>query len=240
MRGTKIIKNNYSGTMSMPMILIIIAVLITVCPHIEAQTGSLVSLITKDSHTEKNPIWIWGWSRDGKIGISELCDSGGRGGIIIKTFILNAVNDAVLWERSIDSFDFGDGYSGIPENEITAFFNNFRTVCRQRFRIEINEGRSSAPSGTVISHNRRSYDVTVNSVREEDGMIRRYSVAVETGGRSKTILSKDAFLPALPKFFLYSISPFEERALIILRWSGFSESYGFVYAGCHLTSGFRF
>ena len=217
----------------------ILAVFVTVSPRIEAQTTSSVSLITKDSHTEKNPIWIWGWSRDGKIGISELCDSGGRGGIIIKTFILNAVNDAVLWERSIDSFDYGDGYSGIPENAITAFFNNFQTVCRQLFNIEINERRPLSPSGTVIRHNRRSYEITVNSEKEEDGMIRSYSATAKTGGRSKTILSKDTFLPVLPEFFLYSISPFEERALIILRWSGFSGSYGFVYAGCHLTIGFR-
>jgi len=205
----------------------------------EVITESSVSLITKDSHTEENPIWIWGWSRDGKAGISELCDSGGRGGIIIETFIFDAVNDAVLWERSIDSFDFGDGYSGIPENEITTFFNNFRTVCRQLFDIEIDETRPVAPSKTIIRHNGRSYDIAVNSEKEdEDGMIRRYFVSAETGGRKKTILTKETFLPALPEFFLYSISPFEERALIILRWSGFSESYGFVYAGCHLTSRF--
>jgi len=201
----------------------------------EEIAGSPVSLITKGSHTEENPIWIWGWSRDGKIGISELSDSGGRGGIIINTFIF----DAVLWEHSIDSFDYGDGYSGIPENEITAFFDNFHSTCRQLFDIEIKEVRPMAPSGTVIRHNGRSYDIAVNSAEEdEDGMIRRYSVTAEAGGRTKTILSKDTFLPALPKFSWYSISPLEERALIILRWSGFFESYGLVYTGCHLTVGF--
>jgi hypothetical protein len=205
----------------------------------EEIAGSPVSLITKGSHTEENPIWIWGWSRDGKTGISELSDSGGRGGIIIKTFIFDAVNDAVLWEHSIDSFDYGDGYSGIPENEITAFFDNFHSTCRQLFDIEVKEVRPAAPSGSAIRHNGRSYDIAVNSAEEdEDGMIRRYSVTAEAGGTSKTILSKDTFLPALPKFFRYSISPLEERALIILRWSGFFESYGFVYAGCHLTVGF--
>jgi len=205
----------------------------------EEIAGSPVSLITENSHTEENPIWIWGWSRDGKTGISELCDSGGRGGTIIKTFIFDAVNDTVLWERSIDSFDYGDGYSGIPENEITAFFNNFQSTCRLLFGIEVKEGRPAAPSGTVIRHNGRSYAIAVNSAEEdEDGMIRKYSVVAETGGKSKTILSKDTFLPALLKFSWYSINPFEERALIILRWSGFFESYGFVYTGCHLSIGF--
>ena len=205
----------------------------------EEIAGSPVSLITEGSHTEENPVWIWGWSRDGKTGISELSDSGGRGGTIIKTFIFDAVNDFVLWERSIDSFDYDDGYSGIPENEITAFFDNFQSTCRQLFGIEVKEVRPVVPSGTVIRHNGRTYDIAVNLTDEdEDGMIIKYSVAAETGGRSKTILSKDNYLPALPKFSWYNISPFEERALIILRWSGFSGSYGFVYAGCHLSIGF--
>jgi len=206
----------------------------------EEIAGSPVSPIMEDYHTEEKPIWIWGWSKDGKTGISELSDSGGRGGIIIKTFIFDAVNDTVLWERSIDSFDYGDGYSGIPENEITAFYDNFNSTCRQLFGIEVKEVRPVAPSGSAIRHNGRSYVIAVNSAEEdEDGMIRRYSVAAEAGGRTKTILSKDTFLPALPKFSWYSISPLEERALIILRWSGFSESYGLVYAGCHLSIGFR-
>ena len=204
----------------------------------EEIAGSPGSLITEDSHTEENPIWIWGWSRDGKTGISELSDSGGRGGTIIKTFIFDAVNDAVLWERNIDSFDYGDGYSGIPENEITAFFDNFQNTCRQLFGIEVKEGRPAALSGSAIRHNGKVYDIAINSLEVEDDMIRKYSVVAKTGERSKTILSKDTFLPALPEFSWYSVSPFEERALIILRWSGFSGSYGFVYAGCHLSTGF--
>ena len=240
-------------------ILAVLTIVLTACDRREAQTASRmpaaeadsapanhkeitessVSLITGDSHTEENPIWIWGWSRDGKAGISELSDSGGRGGIIIKTFIFDAVNDTVLWEHTIDSFDYGDGYSGIPENEITAFFDNFQSTCRELFSIEINEARPASASGTAIRHNGRSYDIAVNSAeKDEDNMIRSYSVAAETNGRSKTILSKDTFLPDLPEFSWYSISPFEERALIILRWSGFSGSYGFVYAGCHLSIGF--
>ena len=201
--------------------------------------GSPVSLITEDSHTEENPIWIWGWSRDGKAGISELSDSGGRGGTIIKTFIFNTVDDSVLWEHSIDSFDYGDGYSGIPEKELNAFFDNFQSTCRQLFGMEVKEVRPAAPSGSAIRHNGRSYNIAVNSDEEDiEGMIIRYSVAAETGGKSKTILTKDTFLPALPTFYRYSISPLEERSLIILRWSGFFESYGFVYAGCHLSIGF--
>ena len=222
-------------------VLAIIAIITASCATKKSVTPAAEVNGKNDSltHTAENPIRIWGWSRDGKTGISELSDSGGRGGIIIKTFIFDAVTDTVLWERNIDSFDYGDGYSGIPENEITAFFYNFHSTCRQLFGIEVKEVRPVAPSGSAIKHNGRSYDFAVNSADEdEDGMIRRYSVTVEAGGRTKTILSKDTFLPALPKFSQYSISPLEERALIILRWSGFSESYGFVYAGCHLTVGF--
>jgi len=213
-------------------VLAIAAIITAACATRTAVTNSSFT------HTEENPIRIWGWSRDGKTAISELSDAGGRGGIKIKTFIFNAVDDSVLWERTIDSFDYGDGYGGIPENELTAFFDNFQNACRQLFGIEIREVRPMVPSGSVIRHNGRVYGIAVNSAAAEDGMIRRYSVAAETGGRRKTILSRDTFLPALPEFSLYSISPFEERALIILRWSGFSGSYGFVYAGCHLSTGF--
>jgi hypothetical protein len=191
------------------------------------------------SHTRENPIKIWGWSRDGKVGISELKFNDNRGGIIITAFVFNAVSDTALWERNIDHYDDDGGYSGIPENELNVFFSNFQNVCRQQFGIEIQETRLMVPSGSAIRHNGNTYDIAINSIRVEEDMVRSYSVTAEIGGKRKTILSKDTFLPELPRFSWYSISPFEKRALIIVRWNGLSHSYGFIYAGCHLAAGFR-
>jgi hypothetical protein len=220
-------------------------------PSLQTLTEDLFAFVENESeknnnndlfmfnYTEENPVKIWGWSKNGKVGISELEDAGGRGGIIVRVFVLDVVTDTILWEQKIDSFDFDDGYSGIPENELDAFFGNFQNVCRQQFGINLQEGRLSIPSNTVMRHNGKVFNVIIDADIEIDKLIRRYFVIVETDDKRKTILSTDTFLLNLPIFYRYNISPFEERTLIIGRWWGMSHSFGFIYAGCHLTERFR-
>ena len=190
---------------------------------------------TWDNYSEENPIKVWGWSRDGKVGISEVEFNDTRGGIIITTLVFDADSHTVLWQNNIDSFNYGE--ETIPEKELAIFFNNFQNICRHQFGIEIQETPLIVPSESAMRHNGRTYNITINSTREEERMVRRYFVTAETDGKRKAILSKDTFLPSLPEFSSYSISPFEERALIIFRWASFSHSYGFEYAGCHLSIG---
>jgi hypothetical protein len=197
-----------------------------------------ISAIGILSATADGDVTIWGWTRDGKVGISEIKDAGGRGGIIVTAFVFNTVSDTILWQQEI-GFYHDEGYSSLPEIQTNAFLSNFQNVCRQQFGIEIKETRPMVPSESAMRHNGKTCTIFINPIRVEDDMVRSYSVTAVTGGRRKTILkTEDIYVHALPMFSWYSISPFEERALIIIKWTSMSHSYGFVYAGCHLSIGF--
>jgi len=199
-----------------------------------AESFAQISLKDINSLTDENPLKIWGWSRDGKVGISEL--GSGMRSYTVKVFVFDTVSDKVVWERTFDSYDYDNN---TPENVIIAFFNNFLNVCRQQFEIEIQEKQLLIPSKSAIIHNGKTYNIAINAVKEDEYKIRSYSVVVETNGKRKTILSSGSSLPNSPYFNRYIISPFEERALIILRWDFISHSFGFVYSGCHLSIGFK-
>jgi hypothetical protein len=159
--------------LSIITILVIIAMFFTTCNRGSGRTeGSTQQQTASEEqtqtdaepslqiHTGENPIKIWGWSRDGIVGGSELKDTGGRGGITIRAFVFNTASDTILWEQKIDSFNFDDGYSDIPENEINVFFNNFHNICTQQFGINIQEG-------ILLIPNEKIFNVIINAEAEK-------------------------------------------------------------------------
>ena len=182
------------------------------------------------SQSNEDSVKIWGWSRDGKVGISEIADDGMGG---IRAIVINAINDAVLWERRCAAYDFDQ----------RKLLDEFFRVCRQN-GIQIREERPFAPSGTFIRNNGRIINIIINTVirngfwGEEIGS---YSVIAETGGRRKTILSVNRAEPSILglQFTGYHISPHEERAIIIIKKSLPPYWSGNIYIGCNLLTGFR-
>ena len=233
----------------MKKILIFIMFSLIIGTSLFSQTPEDPILLWEDSIT------IWGWSKNGKVGISEY--SHGQDFPIFKTIIFDAVNDTVLWEKKCN---FTDYYDGSPEsitgegwNQVVTSFNNavsgllqeFQNICKQQHNIVLQETDTVFPLGSSFQYKGRTFNININTfVKEtEDGLFMSYSVLAETDTRKKTVYSSkegSVLYPYPIKFVRYAISPHEERALIIiLTTTKEGEYYRFSYIGCHLSSGFR-
>ena len=171
-------------------------------------------------------IKVFGWSRDGKVAV---LDNNG-----LAAYILNTWDDKVLWGKSYFR-EIVDGK--VPSDRP---LNDLRQACRQ-YGIAITETYPSAPSGSSFQYNGQKYTITVNSTSSRDTYPKNYSVIAEKGGKKKTIFSGQSW-GYLPDFVGYSVSPFGERALIIIYASEPSGEKifdgSFVFIGCHLITGF--
>jgi hypothetical protein len=193
-------------------------------------------------------ITVWGWSRDGKVAVTEALDSGGTGWSITRAFIFNTVNDTVLWENKSAT----ENLWGIDYDRVySAFFDNFQRACRQH---EIVIGNVRQGSGNMITVetkgiNRRYY-LTVDVVPRNsavgsfpDNNIESYSVSVTSGnGRRKTVLTGGRTNAHNISVHGHFLSPDNGRVFIVLAiavpyamLTGGNNNYKF--SGCNLTVG---
>jgi hypothetical protein len=203
--------------------------------------GSFV--FSQDDYGDKylRYIKVLGWSSDGKVAV---LDSDG-----VNAFILNTWNDKVLWEKSYynESYGIGDVTTSGDYGYYDRLITDLRQACGQH-GIAVTETSPHAPSGSSFLYKYQKYTIIVNSVWKDttgsgNKMVVNYSVIAETGGKRKTIFSGKANNLFEPMFVGYSVSPFGERALIIIykpETSGAKALDGsFAYIGCHLITGFR-
>ena len=198
-------------------------------------------------------IKIWGWSNDGRIAYSckKFIDS--RGGSITTAFILNSIDDVILWEDSLDSFNYDE--EDYEENEIykaayVNFIDNFRNKCVQNGIEFLQTDFLNLP----VRHDNQTVNITIEKKEKSDdgwdedmtllfGNIGSYKITAEDRKKEKTIYEKFFRMAAVDVVICgYFISPFENIALIAIGeyirvLEGYDIEYTFI--GCHLSDGFR-
>ena len=198
-----------------------------------------------------SPVKVWGWSSNGKTGISITYDptnGEGRGDTVTKAYILNTVTDSVLWESLINTYDYtNESTWEINEkaynSALTVLVNNFRQQCRH-YAIVIQD---TPLKKDPLAHNSgKQISFKVNAVyedMEDPGKLKSYTVTAQTSdGKSKTIFNKKKIPVPAPytTVSIYGIctSPDNERALVVIleesHWSIFYE-----FSGCILTKGYK-
>ena len=201
-------------------------------------------------------IKIWGWSRDSKIAYSDEREIDGRGGIITTVAILDLINDVILWENSIDTYDYDEDYEESKENieykeAYNNFIINFRNKCEQTGIEFVQTDFLKLP----IRHNNQTVNIIVEtSEKSADdfddewglelwGKIGGYKIIANNQGKTK-IIHENTFEYAIMDVVVcgYFISPFEDRALVVIgecvrTFEGYEILYTFI--GCHLSNGFR-
>lgn len=203
----------------------------------------------KPMYTWSN-IRIWGWSRDSKIAYSNDKYIDGRGGVITTVAIFDLINDVIIWEKMLDSFNYEE-----EENEIiysdayNNFIIDFRKTCEQN-RIEFMQTKFL---NLPIRFNKQTVNIIIESNKKSDvreewesdfyGDIGNYKTIAENQGIKKIIHEKTFSTAAVDVVVCgYFISPFEDRALIVIGeyvrvFEGWDIEY--VFIGCHLSVGFR-
>jgi hypothetical protein len=201
-------------------------------------------------------IIVWGWSRDGKVAVTEKLDGGATGWRITRAFIFDTVNDTVLWEnRSATENLFGVAY----DKAYSAFIDNFQRIRQQhaivlQYAMEVELGRRIRGGNMITAEangiNRRYY-INIDIVPRNsavgsfpDNNIESYTVSVtSSSGRRKTILTGGRTNASNISAYRYYISPDDERVLIVLAkavpyamLTGGNNEY--LFTGCNLMVGF--
>ena len=188
---------------------------------------------------------IWGWSAAGKVAYSIEREVEGRGGKIINFTVFDTVSDDVVVSFGIDTFDIGDDnltseylYSllrdritnAIRANSIVGGGTDFRPFPIRRNNMEY------SCSITNIVHSADNYGFFNDNVS-------KYTVVVTANGKSKVVntFESDALTR---KIYIcgYILSPFENRALIVLAEENFvfeGTELFYIFGGCHLGTGFN-
>jgi hypothetical protein len=206
---------------------------------------------------EEEEVTVWGWSRDGKVAISQrLGNSSGANFGIRRVFIFDTVNDSVLWESKSDKL-YGADSDGI----YTAFIDNFHRVCRQQYAIVIEQCHIETLRKIIdVFWNRYDYEdynryyinidvIPRNSTTGSSfsDTIESYSAYITSGsGLRKTLLTRrrnpllyDPLLYENISIYGYCLGP-DERVLIIIKgeWYYMDGGVGYDYTGCNLKVGF--
>jgi len=175
---------------------------------------------------------IWGWSATGKIAYSVEREMAGIGGKIIEFNVFDTVTDEVVSNFAIDSYteDRVSITNALRANDIVEGEISF-----QPFPIRKNNMEYTC-SLTNISYSADNYGFFNDNVS-------KYSVVVTTNGKSKTVntfsggaLTRKVYICG------YILSPFENRALVVLAEERFvfeGTELFYVFAGCHLGTGFN-
>jgi hypothetical protein len=188
---------------------------------------------------------IWGWSTTGKVAYSIERHIDGRGGQIIDFVIFNLITDETDLNLKIDSFDLGDNYGGGFESMYNVYKNEILNAMRKYNIVRRETGFMPFP---IINNNIR-YNCFITN--HEYGLqeyiekyIARYTVTVAANGKRKNINTFNTNSGLTEEIYIcgYFLSPYENRALIILgerflAFEGLELSYRF--SGCHLSIGFR-
>jgi hypothetical protein len=196
---------------------------------------------------------IWGWSRDGKVAYSYTEFQDGAGWETKYFYILNYIDDKVLWKNSLEDYEgkqmiYSEGEGSIegPVIDYDVLYREFMNICKINGIEFVQAEFKKLP----IMHNNRIYNVIEEQNKRDDSddygydTIESYKIVVETQGKSK-VINEDTFsYPTVFDIFSlgYFISPFEDRALIVIgrhirHWEGTNNDY--ILLGCHLDSGFR-
>lgn len=197
-------------------------------------------------------ITVYGWSKEGKIAFTQEWDTPSDGEHMpsktTKAVIFDFVEDTVEWSKEIYTYSEGLQYN---TTELTNFMENFKAVFG-KYAIEYQQPEYKT---LPISNKGTSYTVTVTTVPASGGNgIKSYSVVAETGGKKKTLQADNQATGEIITPCGYFISPFEERALIVVAELSrayqdnmatgektFTGAYqtNFRFIGCNLRSGFR-
>jgi hypothetical protein len=201
--------------------------------------------------TTYSDIRIWGWSRDGKVAYSNYISFEGD---VFFVFILDMVNDKVLWKNRLDFFEdphpYEEGYNWFNGDFYLDFINNFKSICVQNGIEFIQTEFKELPiryNNQTVNIILEKHETSLSSLERENlliigGNYDGYKVIAENQGRQKIIHEKNFTVYADDVFICgYFISPFENRALIVVgefahSWEGSDVTYSF--AGCHLSIGF--
>jgi len=196
-------------------------------------------------------IRIWGWSRTGKVAYSSETVGEYTGTTTVWFTIFDFVNDKELLTITVDELDDELPFASDESNDTMAelMLNRIKDKIANAIKAHAIVEQYAEFLPFPIKRNDTEYRVAISVLSSGEDMwgeipITKYSATVTANGKRKTILTSGSTRTAKVLICGYFISPFENRALIILAPvspPAFEGDIGlhFVFSGCHLETGFR-
>jgi hypothetical protein len=190
-------------------------------------------------------IRIWGWSKNGKVAYSIERWIEGRGGQKIDFIIFDLINDTIVFELKMDSYEQDDF---TDESLYNLFKNNILNTMEMHNIIEQRTEYLQFP----IRRNNMMYNSYIIDVEYKNGfegffdniVVSKYTIQVEANNGKKII---GIFCPVniLTRWLYvcgYFLSPFENRILLVIaeeHWGFEGTELTYRFSGCHLGIGFN-
>jgi len=189
-------------------------------------------------------IRIWGWSKTGKIAYS-IEDVGAYSGFMEVIFIIfDYVNDNTLLKIDVNALDI-DNDEAVAQD----LFNHIKNKISDALKTHNITEQYAEFLPFPIKKNNTAYNINISGFTSGEDMwgaipITGYTVSVTAKGKTKIIMVNDYTRASKVYVCGYFISPFENRALIVLAEQTPPEFEGDVYlylvfSGCHLDQGFN-
>jgi hypothetical protein len=177
---------------------------------------------------------MWGWSKDGKVAYSVEKFVEGRGGIVITAAIFDLVKNRIVWKGTIDLLAFND-----EDTAYNRFYQDYKNICARNgidfLQVEYNN--------FPIRYNDQVYNLIIETVAEEEeaghmgDKLSSYKVILKNQKKEKVIQNKNNVWAISVSPYGYFISPYENRALIVIGETvvGFDDlDVVFYFIGCQL------
>ena len=189
---------------------------------------------------------MWGWSRDGKVAYSIEKENEGIGGKIIDFFILNLINDRVIFNLEMIGYDDMSGLY-IP---VEALYNLHRITISNALRTHNIAGERNDFLRFPFRRNNIEYNSQITGIERRSSefgfgnVVSRYTVLVTADNRRKVIANFNVVNSETFEVYLagYFLSPFENRILVVIaeeHWVWGDGAITYRFSGCNLGVGFN-
>jgi len=192
-------------------------------------------------------IRIWGWSKTGKVAFSGESVGEYSGWTTVRFIVFDFVNDKILINIKADADEIDNDE---PESIASEYlFNHIKDKITNAIKAYGIVEQYAEFLPFPIKRNGMEYRIAISDIVTGEDMwgeipIKRYTASVVANGKRKTILTSSDTRASKIHICGYFLSPFENRALIILAERsppGFEGdiALNYVFSGCHLETGFK-
>jgi hypothetical protein len=188
----------------------------------------------------------FGWSADGKFAWMESRDIDGRGGTIYTYVVYDTVEDATVYSRFDDSFDWGTEETPTPEESWKRCASDVSAALAESGILQAAD-ITVQPFPLRRAGDTYTASLAVKNDPQRDGYdeqrVQSYVLRMKSAARgSKTVTSREQVGAAKVRIAGYILSPAEPRVLVVVStltraFEGYEETLYFY--GAHLGVGFR-
>lgn len=181
---------------------------------------------------QNNSLYILGWSRDGKLAWLQYRIMEGSGYEVINFYVADLVEDVIICDKSIPSFDDIKKSSGDLINSTLDKYGIVLGVCK--FQMLPAKDKNSNPvnfSINVLKNEKDEY--SFNNIT--------YEIVAEKLGAKKIVNTIKGTRTSFAKVTGFLKSPFESRIALVVADSEFvfeGEEVFVKFYGCNLEKGF--